>query len=72
MEETKRYVFKKDYVCSMGKINEGREITFFRGIIYLDGIIVVNPYAAELKKLFDDDKFLKEYIKVENIIKNKV
>lgn len=72
MEETKRYVFKKDYVCSMGKINEGREITFFRGIIYLDGIIVVNPYAAELKKLFDDDKFLNEYIKVENIIKNKV
>ena len=72
MEETKKYVFKKDYVCSMGKINEGREITFFRGIIYLDGIIVVNPYAAELKKLLDDDKFLKEYIKVENIIKNKV
>lgn len=72
MEETKKYVFKKDYICSMGKINEGREITFFRGIIYLDGIIVPNPYAAEIKKMFDDDKFIKEYIKIENVIKNKV
>lgn len=72
MEETKRYIFKKDYVCSMGKINEGREITFFRGIIYLDGVIVPNPYAAEIRKLFDDDKFIKEYIRIENIIKNKV
>jgi hypothetical protein len=56
----------------MGKINEGREVTYFRGIIYLDGIIIPEPYATDIRKLFNDDKFIKEYIKVEDAIKNKV
>ncbi len=72
MEETNRYIFKKDYTCKFGKINEGREITFFRGIIYLDGIIIPEPYATDIKTLFNDNNFLKEYIKIEKVIKNKV
>lgn len=56
----------------MGKINEGREFNYFRGILYLDGVMVVEPYATEIKKLFDDDNFVKEYIKQERFIENKV
>jgi hypothetical protein len=72
MDEKKRYIFKTDYECSLGKINEGREITQFKGILFIDGIMIPEPYASDIRKLFSDDKFLKEYIRVENTIKNKV
>ena len=72
LDDKIRYIFKQDYICSIGKINEGREITYFRGLLYLEGVIVVEPYATEIKKMFDDDKFVKEYIKQEHFIKNKV
>jgi len=72
MDDKIKYILKKDYICSMGKINEGREFNYFRGILYLDGVMVVEPYATEIKKLFDDDNFVKEYIKQERFIENKV
>ncbi len=72
MDEKTSYTFKKRYDCSLGKIDEGREITIFRGILYIDGIMIPEPYASEIRKLLSDDKFLKEYIKTNSIIKNKV
>lgn len=72
MEEKKRYIFKKQYNCSLGNIAEGREITLFRGILYIDGIMIPEPYATDIRRLFNDEKFMKEYIKIENAIKNKV
>ena len=72
MDEKTRYVFKKRYGCSLGKSDEGREITNFRGILYIDGIMIPEPYASDIRKLLSDEKFRKEYIKTEAIIKNKV
>ena len=56
----------------MGKINEGREITYFNNILHLDGIMIPEPYATDIKKLFNDNNFVKEYIKEINVVKNKV
>ena len=56
----------------MGTIGEGREITVFRGIPYIDGIMIPEPYASDIRKLFSDDRFVKEYIRTEKAIKNKV
>ena len=72
MDEKTRYVFKKNYACQLGTINEGREITEFRGVLFIDGIMIPEPYATDIKLLLGDDKFKKEYIKTEAIIKNKV
>lgn len=72
MDEKTRYVFKKRYDCVLGKIDEGREITNFRNVLYIDGIMIPEPYASDIRKLLSDDKFVKEYIKTEAIIKNKV
>lgn len=72
MDEKKRYVFKKRYDCALGKIDEGREITVFRNMLFIDGIMIPEPYASDIRKLFTDEKFLKEYIRTENVIKNKV
>lgn len=72
MDEKKRYILKKDYICSMGKINEGREFNQFKGILYLDGVMVVEPYATELKKLLNDDKFINEYINRKDFINSKI
>jgi len=72
MDEKIRYIFKKNYSCSMGTIAEGREITLFRGILYIDGVMIPEPYATDIRKLFSDNNFVKEYIRTENAIKNKV
>lgn len=72
MDEKTRYIFKKQYDCQMGNIAAGREITQFRGILFIDGIMIPEPYASEIRKLFSDDKFMKEYIKTERAIENKV
>jgi hypothetical protein len=72
MDEKTRYVFKKSYSCSLGKIDAGREITQFRGIFYIDGIMIPEPYASDIRKLLNDGTFVKDYIKTEPIIKNKV
>ena len=72
MDEKTSYKFKKSYTCKFGEIAKGREITFFRGIIYLDGLIIPEPYASDIKNLFEDDNFIKEYIDKKKIIKNKV
>jgi hypothetical protein len=37
MDETKVYIFKKKYECQLGKIDEGRIITTFRGMVFIDG-----------------------------------
>jgi len=72
MDEKTRYIFKKRYDCSLGKIDEGREITQFRNMLFIDGIMIPEPYASDIRKLFTDPKFVKEYIRTENAIKNKV
>jgi hypothetical protein len=72
MDEKIRYIFKKKYQCQFGDIAEGREINIFRGILFMDGIMIPEPYASDIKKLFNDDKFLKEYIRTEKAIENKV
>lgn len=72
MDEKTRYIFKKRYDCSLGKIDEGREITQFRNMLFIDGIMIPEPYASDIRKLFTDAKFVKEYIRTENAIKNKV
>lgn len=72
MDEKTIYKFKKRYDCALGKIDEGREITIFRNILYIDGIMIPEPYASDIRKLLSDDKFIKEYIETKAIIKNKV
>lgn len=72
MDEHSRYIFKKRYDCAFGKIDEGREITQFRNMLLIDGIMIPEPYASDIRKMFSDDKFIKEYIRIENVIKNKV
>lgn len=72
MDEKIRYIFKKSYQCQLGNIAEGREINMFRGMLFMDGVIIPEPYASEIKKLFNDGNFLKEYIRTEKAIKNKV
>lgn len=72
MDEKTRYVFKKQYNCPMGNIAVGREITLFRGVLFIDGIMIPEPYASEIRRLFSDDKFMKEYIRTERAIENKV
>ena len=72
MNDKTIYKFKKRYDCTLGKIDEGREITNFRNILYIDGIMIPEPYASDIRKLLSDDKFLKEYIETKAIIKNKV
>jgi hypothetical protein len=34
--------------------------------------MIPEPYASEIRKLFSDDKFMKEYIRTERAIENKV
>jgi len=72
MDEKTIYRFKKDYVCKMGKINEGREITCFKNMLHLDGIIIPEPYATDIRKMFEDEQFMKEYISQIKAIKNKI
>lgn len=72
MDEKIRYVFKKRYDCQLGKIDEGREITQFMNMLFIDGIMIPEPYAFDIRKLLSDEKFIKEYIKTEKIIENKV
>ena len=66
IEEGKRYFFKKDYESSAGTIKEGREINYFRGTLWMDGIIIPQPFCNEIKRLFNDDKFINEYIKIKD------
>ena len=49
-----------------------RYVFQFRGIFYIDGIMIPEPYASDIRKLLSDEKFVKDYIKTEAIIKNKV
>ena len=72
MDDKTKKKKKKRYDCTLGKIDEGREITNFRNILYIDGIMIPEPYASDIRKLLSDDKFLKEYIETKAIIKNKV
>ena len=72
MNDKIRYVFKKTYTCPMGTINEGREVSTLNGMLFMDGAIIPEPYASDMRNLFNDEKFMKEYIRIENIIKNKV
>ena len=54
MDEKTRYIFKKNYQCQLGMIGEGREITVFRGILFIDGVMIPEPYASDIRKLFSD------------------
>ena len=66
VEEGKRYIFKKDYTNDAGTIKEGREVNYFRGSYWMDGMLVAQPYTKELAALLNDDKFVNEYIKVKD------
>jgi hypothetical protein len=72
MDEKTRYIFKKRFDCQFGKIDEGREITMFRNMLFIDGILIPEPYASDIRKLFNDEGFLKQYIRTEKVIENKV
>lgn len=62
LKEGKRYFFRKDYDCEMGRINEGRELNFYRGHYLMDGMIVMPPYDKVIEKMMADDKLFNEYI----------
>ena len=64
IEDKKRYVFKKDYYMGSNPIREGREIISYQGVLYLDGMMIPEPYASDVRNLFKDDKFVDEYISV--------
>lgn len=66
------YKFKKPYTCDFGRIDEGREVTSFRGVLYIDGIMISEPYATDMRNLLENKDFVKEYIQENKIIKNKV
>ena len=66
IQEGKRYIFKKSYTCDQGTIGEGREINYFRNSLLMDGLLIPQPFCYELKKLLENDNFVKEYIKVKD------
>lgn len=72
MKENVKYRFKKQYTNNSGSISEGREITYFRGALYMDGLMIPESFSKDIKKLMEDEKFTKEYIEEIPIIKNHV
>ena len=56
------YRFKKPYTSGWGVIPEGREITFLNNGMYIDGMIIPEPYLSEMKNLFSNDEFRRNYI----------
>ena len=72
--EERAFVFIKDYPIKgeSGFVNEGRELRFFRGRVYLDGGMLMPSYQREFKRLVENDKERNEYLKEIRIIKDKV
>ena len=56
------YRFKKPYTSGWGVIPEGREITFLNNGMYIDGMIIPEPYLSEMKNLFSTAEFRRTYI----------
>ena len=72
MKENVKYRFKKKYTNGGGSISEGREITYFRGGLYMDGLMIPGSFSEDIKKMMEDKDFVKEYIEEIPIIKNHV
>lgn len=72
--EERAFVFIKDYPIKgeSGVVNEGRELRFFRGGVYLDGGMLPPSYHSEFKRLVANDKERNEYLREIRIIKDKV
>lgn len=68
----KKYIFKKDYATDEGIIRQGSELVLFRGLIYLNGGIILPAYQKFLLKILETPQLRKEYLLEEEIIENKI
>lgn len=68
----RRYELKKPYVSGEGTLQEGGEITFFRGMVYYNGGLCDLVSGEKLRSLINDPEIYKEYFKEVPIIYNKV
>lgn len=68
----KKYVFIKDYVTSDGVIKEGSDLVLFRGVLYLNGGMILPAYSQKLFTLIENPHLFREYLKEVEIIHNKI
>ena len=68
----KKYVFVKDYVTQEGVIRQGSDLVLFRGLMYLNGGMLLPAYTKSLSILLDNPNLFREYLKEVEIIHNKI
>ncbi len=68
----RKFILIKDYTTKDGVIKQGSDIILFRGLIYLNGGMVLPAYATSIKRLIDDETLNREYLREVEIIKNKI
>lgn len=72
INEQKQYVFKKDYVCNGGTIQQGSILVLMRGLFYLNGGMLDSSGIRFFTKMLNNQKLKDEYLRETNQIYNKV
>lgn len=70
--EMRRFLFVKDYKENNLNIKEGTELRLFRGLVYLNGGMIVPAYQKLLMTLVQEEDNKPNYLLELDIIKDKV
>lgn len=70
--EMRRFLFVKDYKENNLNIKEGTELRLFRGLVYLNGGMIVPAYQKLLMTLVQEEDKEPNYLLELDIIKDKV
>lgn len=70
--EMRRFLFVKDYKEKNLNIKEGTELRLFRGLVYLNGGMIVPAYQKLLMTLVQEEDKEPNYLLELDIIKDKV
>lgn len=70
--EMRRFLFIKDYKENNLNIKEGTELRLFRGLVYLNGGMIVPAYQKLLMTLVQEEDKEPNYLLELDIIKDKV
>lgn len=70
--EMRRFLFVKDYKENNLNIKEGTELRLFRGLVYLNGGMIVPAYQKLLMTLVQEEDNNPNYLLELDIIKDKV
>lgn len=70
--EMRRFLFVKDYKENNLNIKEGTELRLFRGLVYLNGGMIVPAYQKLLITLVQEEDKEPNYLLELDIIKDKV